>query len=64
MSEVSDGREELPLVRGQGWWLRGATPCPRSVVAERRHPVSEVWATGWSYPASEVRGGQEETPRI
>ena len=34
-------------------WPRGATLCPRSGVAAKR-----------SYPASEVRGSQEETPQV
>ena len=42
-SEVRGGsREEPPCVRGQGQWLRGATPSPRSVAARRRYPASEV----------------------
>ena len=41
-----------PCIRGQWWRLGGATPHPRSGVARRRHP------------ASEVRGGQEETPSV
>ena len=45
--------EELPHVRGQGWWPRGATTCLRSGAAAER-----------SSPSPEVRGsGQEELPR-
>ena len=41
----------------------GATQHPRSVVARRRHPASEVRAAAErSYPGSEVRGGREEHP--
>ena len=44
---------------------RVSTPRPRSVVAGRRHPASEVRGGSWrSYPASEASGGWEETPRI
>ena len=41
-SEVRGGsREELPHVRGQGQWPRGATPRPRSgVAAEKSNPMS------------------------
>ena len=28
--QCRSGREELPHIRGQGWWPRGATPHPRS----------------------------------
>ena len=42
---------------------RGATPCPRSVAAGRRHIASEVRvAAERSYPTSEVRGGREKPP--
>ena len=42
-------REELPPVQGQGRQMGGATLGPRpEAVAER------------SYPASEIKGGQEE----
>ena len=44
------GQEELPHVRGQGRWPRGATPRLRSVVAGRRRPV-------------QGRGGREKPPR-
>ena len=30
LQRCRNSREELPLIRGQGWWLGGATPCPRS----------------------------------
>ena len=44
---------------------RGATPRPRSVAAWRRHPAPRSGAAaGRSYPASEVSGGWEETPRV
>ena len=37
-----------------GWWLRQATPCPRSGEEAKR-----------SYPMSEVRGtSQEEQPHV
>ena len=63
MSEVRGGWEELPRVRGQRRWPRGATLHPRSVAARRRHPASEVRAAAErSYPGSEVRGGREEHP--
>ena len=36
------GREELPHARVQGWWLRGATPRPKSgVVAKRTNLTSK-----------------------
>ena len=47
-------------------WPRGATPRPRSGgVAERSYPASEVrGGEERSYPASEVRGGgREEIPQ-
>jgi len=51
------GQEELPHARGQGWWLRGATPCPRSGgCAERAER---------SYSTFKVRrGGHEEIPLV
>ena len=66
------GREELPHVRGQGRWLRGATPRPRSgAVAERSNPTSkEQWLRGRqraerSYSTFKVRrGGREEIPFV
>ena len=52
-TEVSGSREETPHARGQGQWLRGATPHLRpGAVADR------------TYPTSEVSGSQEETPSI
>ena len=46
-------------------WLPGATLCPRSVVARRSCPVSEVMAAARrSSLASEASGGWEETPCI
>ena len=50
MSEVRGGWEELPRIRGQWRWPRGATLHPRSVAARRRYPVSEV------------KGGDPEEP--
>ena len=36
-----DGKRSYPHPRS-GWWLRGATPCPRSGVAvERSNPTSK-----------------------
>ena len=56
------GREELPQVRGQ-WQPGRDTPCPRSVVARRRHPVSEVTvAAERSYPASEASAAGRRHP--
>ena len=53
----------LSEVRGGG--PRGATPRPRSVVAGRRHPASEVRGAGKRHPASEVReGSREEVPCV
>ena len=53
----------LSEVRGGG--PRGATPRPRSVVAGRRHPASEVRGGGREeLPATEVSGSREETPRV
>ena len=38
------GREELPLIQGQGQRLRGASPHPRSgEVAQRSNPMSKEW---------------------
>ena len=49
-------------VRGQGLWLGGATPRPRSgAAAKRSYPASEVGAAAKrSYPASKARGGSQE----
>ena len=48
------GREELPRVRGQGRWPRGATPRPMSGAAvERNNPTSKV-----------RKGGSEEIPLV
>ena len=54
-SEVrGDSREELSHVRGQGQWLRGATPHPRSGAV-----------AGRSYPTLKVRKGNgEEIPLV
>ena len=62
-SEVRGGsREELPQVRGQ-WQPGRDTPRPRSVVARRRHPVSEVTvAAERSYPASEASAAGRRHP--
>ena len=80
-SEVRGGcQEKLPCVRGQGWrprgatevrgqgpWLGGATPRPRSgAAAERRYPASEVWGRGQD-ELPRVRGwdgSQDELPRV
>ena len=53
MSEVRGGsREELPRVRGQGWWP-GVPGCDSAEASES------------SYPTSEVRGGsREEQPHV
>ena len=63
----SSSQEELPCVRGQGRWLRGATRCPRpGTAAARSHPASEVGvAAGRSNPTPEASGGGwEEQPHI
>ena len=65
VSKLSGGQEELPHVRGQGWWPRGATPPPRSgAVTLRSHHEPE--ARGGSKeepPTPEARpGGPEEQP--
>ena len=52
MFEVRGSSLECQAAMAQEW-PRGATLCPRSGVAGER-----------SYPASEVRGGQEETPGV
>ena len=44
------GQEELPHVRGQGRWPRGATPRLRSVVAGRRRPVQGQGRPGEATP--------------
>ena len=44
------GQEELPHVRGQGRWPRGATPRLRSEAAGRSHLLPEA------------RGGDSEEP--
>ena len=62
----------MEKVRGQGWWLRGATPFPKSeAVAERSYPTSKVqWLcrcrrTERSYSTFKVRrGSPEEIPLI
>ena len=68
------GGEELPHVRGQGQrprvpgcdstgTPRGATPLPRSVGAGRKHPASEVRGGQEETRTTEARaGGQEEHP--
>ena len=57
------GREELPHVRGQGQKPGG--PHDRQVAAKRSYPAFEVrGGDERSYPASEVRGGdREEIPQ-
>ena len=59
-------QEELPHIRGQGWWLRvpgcnsagtakRSYPSPRSgAVAGRSNPLSKAW---W-------KGGSEEIPLV
>ena len=56
------GQEELTPARGQGWWLRGATPCPRSSGCtgaggpRRAFPRSRSGgAAVRRYPSSKVR---------
>ena len=49
-SEVIGGWEELPCIRGQGWWPGGDTPCPRSGAGRRSHLTPEA------------RGGDPEEP--
>ena len=70
MSEVrGSGREEPPHVRGQGRWLRGATPRPRSgrpgeatlhpmpgAVTLRSHPEPEAWGCSWEKPPTPEAG--------
>ena len=66
------GLEELPHVRGQGQWLRGATRRLRSgVAAETSYPTSkELQLLGCrraerSYSMFKVRsGGHEEIPLV
>ena len=65
-------REELPHTRGQEWWPRGATPCPRpGAVAEKSNPTSKEWqlhggkTAERSYSTFKVRrGGCEEIPLV
>ena len=64
-SKVGGDWEELPCIRGQGWWPRGATPRPRSVAvgeARRSHLASEARGGTWvEPPMPEARaGGLEE----
>ena len=80
---VSEARgcsqEELPHVRGQGRWPRGATPPPSSgVVSEMRGssweklphaPTPKARGSGWEElphaPTPKARGGgQEEQPHV
>ena len=49
-SEVIGGWEELPCIRGQGWWPGGDTPCLRSGAGRRSHLTPEA------------RGGDPEEP--
>ena len=59
-------------VQDQGWWPRGATPCPRSgEVAERSNTISKEWRlcghrrAERSYSTFKVRrGGREEIPLV
>ena len=53
LQQPRSSQKELPQVRGQEQWPRGAIPCLRPGVASRR-----------SYPTPEVRdGGREEQPQ-
>ena len=64
--------DKVPHIRGQGQWLRGATPCLRSgAAAERNNPMSkEQWLRGRrraerSYSMFKVRRGDcEEIPLV
>ena len=63
MSEVRGRSQEHPMP--EGWWLRGATPCPRpGAGTERSNPMSkEQWlhfagAGVKRYPTSKVRETQ------
>ena len=66
------GREDLPRVRGQGRWPRGATPHPRpGAVAGRSNPTSKERRlcgrrrAERSYSTFKVRrGSREEIPLI
>ena len=56
------GREELPHARGQGWWLGGATPRPKSggyVSAGGQRGATPHSRSGGAvvrrYPSSKVR---------
>ena len=59
---LSGFEEELPHVRRQGQWLRGAIPRPRPVAAGRRHPTSEVRGGQEKPPRAQARGGDPEEP--
>ena len=65
MSEVRGRSQEHPMP--EGWWLRGATPCPRpGAGTERSNPMSkEQWLRGCrraesSYSTYKVQGGSRE----
>ena len=67
------GREELPQVRGQGWWQGGATPRPRpGAAAGRSKPTSkERWVAAWVQEGLEElfhvqgqKGQREEIPLV
>ena len=75
MSEVRGGsREELPRVRGQGWWP-GVPGCDSThsvgschgahSMAKRSYPMSEVRDRIWEYSMPKARGGsREEQPHV
>ena len=66
------GQDELSHVRGQRWWHRGTTPCPKSgEAAERSNPTSKERQLLWqrrakrSYSIFKVRrGSHEEIPLV
>ena len=64
------GREELPQLRGQGWWQGGATPRPRpGAAAGRSYPMPLGLRSGAvaerSNPMPKARGGgRKELPHV
>ena len=70
MSEVRGRSQEHPMP--EGWWLRGATPCPRpGAGTERSNPMSKEQWLRWhrraenSYSMFKVRrGSSAEIPLI
>ena len=60
-SEVRDSGPECQAVMAQEL-PGGATPCPRSVAAGRRHLTSRSGAAGRSHLAPEARDGDPEEP--